>query len=198
MNIDFGLTNCVIGQKQSGKTNLLIYFGKIAEKQGYLGFIYDIVGNFKNYFPTIEMSEINSKSTGVFRIVGRLSIKHFEMFCANVLLKRKCFVIVDEVHNLIQKNTLVYNPNVNVLVTVGANYGVGSFFAAQRYQVIDNNIIANSESIFIGRTFLPSDLDIAVKLLGETYREVLPVLKYEFFMYQNGEITKLTAIPKMK
>lgn len=198
MKLDFSLSYAILAQKQSGKTNLILNILKKNKKLTRF-FVYDFVGNYASYYKTIAIDEMEKcEENGIYRIASNLKDEHLEDFCKVALRLRTCCCVFDEISAIVNKSNLERYPWFKRLVLIGANYGVGSIFATQRYTLLNNSILANCALVFVGKTTLQNDLKRLENFFPKALIPQLSSLKYEFFVWDNGKISKMGKIPKLK
>lgn len=199
LNVNFALSNAVLGQKQkAGKTNLLIWLLKTHTKLART-FVFDVTGNYYKHFKTITIAKMKTiKTKGVYRIKWNRLKEHLEEFCKTALIMRNCCVVFDECAKLITNFNISSYPWFQELVLEGANHGVGSFFATQRFQLLNKTILANCDILFVGKTVLKADIDHIRDFFPAKVIPKLPGLKFQFYYLQDGKTGFLSKIPKMK
>jgi hypothetical protein len=113
----------------------------------------------------------------------------FNGVCRNVLESRNVFFVIDECDKYADNTPLRYqSEHFDTIIEQGKHYGVGVLAITRRLANLSKTILGESRQVISFYQFLPNDVEVLNKFIGEKNADRSMKLKpFEYLAFKDGD-----------
>ena len=173
---------CVIaGMRKTGKTMLAKFLADQMRRKDIDVYVFDPCAEYDGYNRYIPKSAFD--------------IRELDQVCKEIWQKGNTFFVIDEAEAYIKEKGFL-PPYVSLIILRGRHRAIGLCVITRRIALLNKNVFALADHLFLFKFFAPNDLRYLGEFLDKETLEQVPKLpSYHYIYYHEGKSQIFKPIP---